>query len=105
MALMDDMISEPSNVVGVSSTGEQCITQTFKISEEEEVLPLPALYVSTVILPTKKQIQFIFPQSKCEVCICLPIQQQSVSVIGKKKRRNLYSSLSKQSEKRPLETL
>lgn len=87
MALMDDMISEPSNVVGVSSTGEQCITQTFKIreeEEEEEVLPLPALYVSTVILPTKKQIQFIFPQNKCEVCICLPTQQQSVSLIGKK---------------------
>lgn len=27
MAIMDDMISEPSNIVGVSSTGEQYIAQ------------------------------------------------------------------------------
>lgn len=84
MALMDEMISEPSNVVGVSSTGEQCITQTFKISEEEEVLPLPALYVSTVILSTKKQIQFIFPQNKS---VYLPPHATAIFLHYRKKKK------------------
>lgn len=51
MAIMDDMISEPSNIVGVSSTGEQYITQMdakLLFSCLTEMLLLPAFCTRAV---------------------------------------------------------
>lgn len=51
MAIMDDMISEPSNIVGVSSTGEHYITQMdakLLFSCLTEMLLLPAFCTRAV---------------------------------------------------------
>lgn len=76
MAIMDDTISEPSNVVGVSSTGENCVTH------------IQNLWTGGAAVASGTQLHCIGTNSHniCFLritvrCIFLPMQWQSVSII------------------------